>query len=39
MKYDTIFMYDTCTSDLYNYDIKNDVDFFISSIEISLSIS
>ena len=28
MKYNTIFMYDTYTYDMYNYDIKYDVEFF-----------
>ena len=27
MKYNTIFMYDTCTYDMYNYDIKYNVEF------------
>ena len=28
MKYNTIFMYDTYTYDMYNYDIKYNVEFF-----------
>ena len=28
MKYNTIFMYDTYTYDMYNNDIKYDVEFF-----------
>ena len=28
MKYNTISMYDTSTYDMYNYDIKYDVEFF-----------
>ena len=29
MKYNTIFMYDTYTYQMYKYDIKYNVDFFI----------
>ena len=29
MKHDTIFMYDTDTYYMYNYDIKHNVEFFI----------
>ena len=29
MKYTTIFMYDTYTYHMYNYDIKYNVEFFI----------
>ena len=29
MKYNTIFMYDTYTYDMCNYDIKYNVEFFI----------
>ena len=28
MMYNTIFMYDTYTDDMYNYDIKYNVEFF-----------
>ena len=37
MNYNTIFVYNTYTYDMYNYDIKYNVNFL--SIEISLSIS
>ena len=29
MKYNTIFMYDTYTYHMYNYDIKYNIEFFI----------
>ena len=29
MKYNTIFMYDTYTYHMYNYDLKYNVEFFI----------
>ena len=29
MNYDIIFMYDTYTYDMYNYDIKYNLEFFI----------
>ena len=28
MKYNTVFMYDTYTYDMYNYDIKYNVEYF-----------
>ena len=32
MKYNTIFMYDTCTHDIYKYDIKYNIEFFYTII-------
>ena len=29
MKYNTVFMYDTYTYDMHNYDIKCNIEFFI----------
>ena len=29
MKYNTVFMYDTDTYEMYNYDIKYNVEYFI----------
>ena len=28
MKYNTIFMYDTCPQDVQNYDVKYNVEYF-----------
>ena len=32
MKHNTIFMYDTYTGDMYNYDIKSNVEFLCNKV-------
>ena len=32
MKHNTIFMYDTYTGDIYNYDIKSNVEFLCNKV-------